>query len=536
MEDQYLYIIFLLIGNGGSTFTALSYLDTMYPDDLQYLRVLLIHAGGQSKRMPSSSILGKIFSLIPRGYPLYQMLDVKLAMYLPLLPRIPPGIFVTCADDFLVYNLGDGELKWSFSSTGFTALAHPSTVAIGTSHGVYVLDHPQDVDSDKEIVQCGCIQVLQKPQKEVIYKKEAVLSKKGKSFSDGMHVDGDACYTDSAFFIAMDVARKLICFTKDHGNITCEIDAYGDFLQALGSAATIDYTNNTSNVTTVTDSLLPTRQKIFHLLHGTDLTLLLMNSSRYIHIGTTNEYIEHFCHDHLFQKEMGLSRDVFNLWLQEERDEGFRARKMSHTAAGCVMSSYLPLSSHIPHSSALEYCQFDCPITVGQHCFLSNCSILRTHVEPGGGMKTSIHIPHNLFLQTVPVNVSDQVKYATVCLHIDDNVKKVVQQDQTASLPYLGRTVGDFSNSCNLNLSTLTCHLAKKDEQVSLWNIALFPVCDTMTQSLLQCLDIYREVLKGTHIIHLNNQLMSMDTIMKVKNIPEMLKFRENLFCVIKYS
>ena len=509
----------------------------MHPGDLHNMRVLLIHAGGQSKRMPSSSILGKIFSPIPRGYPLYQMLDVKLAMYLPLLPRMPPGVFVTCADDFLVYNLGDDELKWSFGSTGFTALAHPSTVAIGTKHGVYVLDHPQDVDTAKEIVQCRCVQVLQKPQKEVIYKKQAVLSKKGTSFPDGVHVDGDACYTDSAFFIAMDVAKKLICFTKEHGNITCEIDAYGDFLQALGPAATIDYTNNTSNVTTVTDSLLPTRQNIFHLLHGTDLTLLLMNSSRFVHIGTTKEYIEHFCHDHVFQEEMGLSHDVFNLWLQEEHAEGPRAKKISDTAAGCVMSSYLPLSSHIPHNSVLEYCQFDCPITVGQQCIISNCCILMADVGAGGDMKTPIHIPHNLFLHTVPVHVSDQVKYATVCLQIDDNVKKVVQRDQTASLPYLGRTVGDFSNSCNLNLSTLTCQLVKKDEPVSLWNLALFPVCDTMTKSLLQSLEIYRAVLKGTKILHLNNQaFMSMDTIMKVKNVPEMLKFRQNLFDVIKSS
>jgi hypothetical protein len=66
-------------------------------DDLFDKKVLLLHAGGQSKRMPSATILGKIFSAIPMGNPLYQMLDFKLAMYWPFIPRMPPGIFVACS-------------------------------------------------------------------------------------------------------------------------------------------------------------------------------------------------------------------------------------------------------------------------------------------------------------------------------------------------------------------------------------------------------------------------------------------------------
>jgi fucose-1-phosphate guanylyltransferase len=77
------------------------------------------------------------------------MLDFKLAMYWPFITRMPPGIFVACSDDFLVYNLGEEEFPWKFEGNGFTALAHPSSVEIGRQHGVYILDNPYDVDTTK---------------------------------------------------------------------------------------------------------------------------------------------------------------------------------------------------------------------------------------------------------------------------------------------------------------------------------------------------------------------------------------------------
>ena len=65
------------------------------------------------------------------------MLELKLAMYIEFPQRMKPGMFVSSADCIELYDLsGD----WSFENTGFTALAHPSPIEIGTTHGVYVLD------------------------------------------------------------------------------------------------------------------------------------------------------------------------------------------------------------------------------------------------------------------------------------------------------------------------------------------------------------------------------------------------------------
>lgn len=34
---------------------------------------------------------------------MYQMLDMKLAMYIPFIRKMQPGVFVTCADDIEVF-------------------------------------------------------------------------------------------------------------------------------------------------------------------------------------------------------------------------------------------------------------------------------------------------------------------------------------------------------------------------------------------------------------------------------------------------
>ncbi|TMS20202.1 Fucose-1-phosphate guanylyltransferase [Larimichthys crocea] len=113
------------IGNGGSTLYALQQLDDIYGKALGSLRVILIHAGGFSQRLPNASALGKIFTAMPLGDPLYQMLELKLAMYVDFPLQMKPGVLVTCADDIELYSIAEDE-SIRFDKPGFTALAHPS--------------------------------------------------------------------------------------------------------------------------------------------------------------------------------------------------------------------------------------------------------------------------------------------------------------------------------------------------------------------------------------------------------------------------
>jgi hypothetical protein len=72
------------IGSGGATLFVLSKFATHYGDRFAEMRVLLIHAGGYSQRLPSMSVCGKIFAALPvalesNGLPC-TMLQLKLSM------------------------------------------------------------------------------------------------------------------------------------------------------------------------------------------------------------------------------------------------------------------------------------------------------------------------------------------------------------------------------------------------------------------------------------------------------------------------
>ena len=108
-------------------------------------------------------------------------------------------------------------------------------------------------------------------------------------------------YTDSVFFVDWRTAKNLYDFSQQIQPIDCEIDAYGDFLQALGPEASADYTKNVANVTKETSSLISKRKKIFEFLKGTQLNVLLLNESKFYHLGTTMECIHHFCNDKVFR-------------------------------------------------------------------------------------------------------------------------------------------------------------------------------------------------------------------------------------------
>lgn len=536
---------------------ALELLYKKYKEKMYSYRVLLIHAGGQSQRMPSASVLGKIFSPVPRGNPIYQMLDIKLAMFCPLIPKMPNGVFVTCSDDFLVYNLGESHDDIEFSEKGFTALAHPSSLDVGTGHGVYVIKDKNKVNPNIPLQVFECLEVLQKPNEVVMYKKGAVLKADDLKYPDEIEVQGNVAYTDSSFFFAHDISKKLLTFMRENGPLTCEIDAYGDFLQALGARASQDYIHNTSNVSSVTEGLYETRAKIYQLLCGSDIRLLVMNSSKFIHIGTTKEYIEYFCCDDGFQAEMGLGKDVFNFWTENVgvgKDSGAgdtelqllpKRVKLSDTCLGCVMHSYLQPESFISSTSVIEFCYFGIPVNVGQNCILSNCEfkadvrIKRTEGEKSFVVEYMntlqvLQFPNNLFMHTIPIKDEGQTKFVTVFFDIKDNLKKEAPSCDLKRLPFLGKFVEDFTMISGIDLDDVSPDA--KESKVNLWFANLFPVTDEPSESLilaLKCINAVKTDKTGT--ISLSKfRLVSMATILQEKDLEAMLERRNVLFNSIK--
>lgn len=537
--------------------TALEFLDTIYGAEMYNKKILLIHAGGWSQRMPSATILGKIFSLLPHGSPPYQMLDLKLALYWPFVDRIEPGVFLVCADDFLVYTF-ESSRDWKVPAKGFTALAHPSPIAVGRTHGVYVIKNIVDVDTMVPVMIKECLEVLQKPTDERMKSHGALLKGEVHSFADGIHLTGEVVYTDSSFYFGKDIMQKLLSFKKSVGSLSCEIDAYGDFLQAVGSHATNEYIHLTSNVSQFTANLLHMRQAVFDCLNDSDIHVLVLNASAFVHIGTTKELLYHFCQDRLFQNQMAFEKDVFNAWNTYRTAnasmllsaKGSRDNRKISTSA-CIIHSAINKESTIGENCVMDYCDFELPVDIEQNCIISNCQLAWSETT---AEHTRLIIPQGIFLHTVPITVENTTKFVTVFFGVDDNLKKCVSSVDVESLPFMDSNIGHFMKvqglhkenilpehlwenakdlSVSFNNSSTVPQPAEENNKVSLWNLKLYPAQSSMTASLE---DAVQAVSVGLRLKsqRMSGVMFSLAELLRLKDVQAMLNFRKSLYEKIK--
>ncbi|XP_072295501.1 fucose-1-phosphate guanylyltransferase [Eucyclogobius newberryi] len=489
------------IGNGGSTLYTLKHLCDVYGTLLNKLRVLLIHAGGLSQRLPSASALGKIFTALPLGNPLYQMLELKLAMYVDFPSNMKPGVLVTCADDIELYSVAEDQ-RISFDKPGFTALGHPSPLSIGTTHGVFVLESPE-TSPHAEMQTTSCVRFLHKPSVDKMRDTGAVCNgASGKEF----------VYTDSTYYFDVQTSKSLLDLLREVGPLECEIDAYGDFLQALGPGASADYTRNTANVTKDEGNLVGIRNKIFHVLRGTSLNVILLNNSKFYHIGTTSEYLFHLAQeDTALRNELGLVSSAFSLHNGEENQQ--------RAASCCVMYSVVDPSCSVGTGSVVEFCRLEVGVRIGKGSVLSSC-----WVGPG------VSVPDSVFMHSLCVSHMHGIGYVTVVFGINDDLKCSV--DNCADL----RALKLFG----LSLANCLSHWGIDDEGLhfsgdascrSLWNACLFPICSDQKTSFSESLEMLHAVLNDTTLtLPKDAQLMSMQQALQSKNLKEMLKFRTGLF------
>ncbi|XP_028299872.1 fucose-1-phosphate guanylyltransferase [Gouania willdenowi] len=489
------------IGNGGSTLYALQSLSDTFGKALSGLRVLLIHAGGYSQRLPSASALGKVFMALPLGEPVYQMLELKLAMYVDFPSQMKPGVLVTCADDIELYSIAEDE-KVRFDQPGFTALAHPSPLSVGTSHGVFVLDQHEEF-SNSEMKATSCLRFLHKPSINKMRDSGAIYKK-------GSRLSSEFVYTDSTYYIDFASVKSLLNLLKELGPLDCEIDAYGDFLQALGPQATIDYTNNTSNVTKEESSLVEIRRKIFNRLKGTPLNVILLNNSKFYHIGTTSEYIFHLTEDEALRAELGLMSSAFSLHEEEN-------------SSSCVIHSILDPSSSVGAGSVVEYSRLGKGASVGRGSIVSGCWI-----SPG------LSVPDGAFMHLLCIKHQEQTKYVTVFFGINDDLKRSVRSPSfLQDLNLFGISLANCLPCWEIETECL--RFSGDSSSCNVWNACLFPICSDQQSSLLASLQMLQAILTGSNCpLPADTKLVSMWECLQWKNLEEMLNLRMGLHEAIR--
>ncbi|NWT62029.1 FPGT guanylyltransferase, partial [Erythrocercus mccallii] len=500
------------IGNGGSTLHALQCLEEQYGDQWASFTVLLIHSGGYSQRLPSASALGKIFTALPLGDPVFQMLELKLAMYIDFPRHMKPGVLVTCSDDIELYSTGATETI-TFDKPGFTALAHPSPLAVGTTHGVFVLD-PSSFSGKGGLEFGSCYRFLHKPDVQTMQQSGAVcvrercpqLSCPGSRGDSG--TASECVYTDSVFYMDHSTAKQLLGFYRQVGTLCCEIDAYGDFLQALGPGATPHYTKNTSDVSREDSALVGVRQQLYSLLQGTPLNVIVLNNSQFYHIGTTQEYLFHFTAESKLRFELGLQPVAFSIIPDTARTLDQLSIIQSILEPGCAIGA----------GSVIEYSRIGPEVSVGKGSIVS-----------GSYINFSADIPSNCFLSSVSVRISDRVQYVTMVFGVGDDLKRSVKSlSDVHSLQFFGASLPECLDLWSVEASDQL--FSSEDTRLGLWTTRIFPVCSTLSESVRMSLNMLNSVQHKAAFKLSGFQLLSVEEMLAYKDVEDMLKFRKQIY------
>lgn len=485
-----------------------------YDRKLEGLKIFFLPAGGFSQRLPSASMLGKIFTTVPLGNPIYQMLELQLAMYIDLPSRMTGGIFLACADTFILYD-ADDDSSWNFGNPGITAFAHPSELEVGQNHGVFVLSQVDLKPCKVSVVECE--RFLHKVSPDVMRERGALLPE---SFNPS---GGEKILIDSSFFIDFETVVKLIDFYDKAQPLQCEIDSHGDFLQALGTKSDSSYIRNMQNAVNQSETLLAMRKDIFDLLKGTSLRALVLKDSKFYHIGTTKEYIHHLCQNDVLRFELGLEQDVGN------RYTGGSSGGKPKSNEVCVMNSFMHVDTSISRNVVLEFCHFEGAINIASTSIISNCSYSNQSTE-------TVEIPSNLFLHTVCIDQLDQRRYVTMFFNVDDNLKKKEPSSRVGNLILLGQRLDKlFDDSFDI----LSALYEKDETSCSLWNAKLFQSCSSMDESFAHALTTIKTLRAGQNGSNLTTRFensLSMKDILKFKDIEGMLEFRRRLTASIRNS
>lgn len=250
-------------GSGGATIHIYRKLKDLYSNELQKKKIIVIHAGGFSKRLPVYSIKGKLFSNIKQNGEPQKLFEFFVSNYESLSNNIASGMLIVPGDIQIAFN-ENMELKKGIVY-GISAKADINTA---TMHGVYI---------------AGADRVLIK----FLHKKDSVTLKQ---YADGnIMVDADT----GILLMPFEILDKL---SKTLGPIKEPLNLYNDFITPLSKEITKKEYIESGVDDGNSGEIIKYRKQIFKLLKNDSLQVIKLNV-KFTHIGTSGEYINTLAED-----------------------------------------------------------------------------------------------------------------------------------------------------------------------------------------------------------------------------------------------
>ncbi len=274
------------VGSGGATLNVLRFLaDEMGGADcFAHKRILVIHSGGDSKRVPQYSVCGKIFSPVPRELPdgrTSTLFDEFIISMSGVAGRLNEGMLVLSGDVLFLFN----PLQIDFTFTGAAALSVKEPVAIGKNHGVFLNNGSDYVG-----------RFLHKQPEEQLRSMGAV-NKSGCVDLDTGAVAFDVRLMQALYgLISTDGVTDQDKFNR-FVNDKVRISFYGDFLYPLAEDSSIEDYYAEAAEAKPSPELLECRREIWQAISGFSMRLISLTPGEFIHFGTTSELLRLVTHE-----------------------------------------------------------------------------------------------------------------------------------------------------------------------------------------------------------------------------------------------
>lgn len=266
------------VGSGGATLSVLRYIYKREEElkgvgSFKGLRILVIHSGGDSKRVPSYSALGKLFSPVPHKLPNGKsstLFDEFLIAMSSVPSRIREGMLLLSGDVLLLFN----PLQIDFPGRGAAAISFKENVETGKNHGVFLNSEDGNVKK-----------FLHKQTVETLRQMGAVNE------NDCVDIDTGAVIFSTDMLSSL---YSLISTTEDYHkyvNDTVRLSLYGDFLYPLAEDSTLEKFYGEKPEGEFCAELHAARAEVWKVLRPYRMKLLRLAPAKFIHFGTTREIL-----------------------------------------------------------------------------------------------------------------------------------------------------------------------------------------------------------------------------------------------------
>lgn len=327
----------LRVGSGGATLEVLKYLRSK-EESFEKLRVLVIHSGGDSKRVPQYSALGKLFSPVPHKLPNGRnstLFDEFMICMSSVPSRIREGMVLLSGDVLLLFN----PLQIDYNNVGAAAISFKEHVETGKNHGVYL-------NGENGNVKC----CLQKKSVEVLRSVGAVND------SDCVDIDTGALIFSTEM---MESLYSLIAAPEDydrHVNAKTRLSLYADFLYPLAEDSTLEEFYKEKPEGEFCPELTAARERVWNVLRPYRMKLLRLAPAKFIHFGTTREILGLMNGGVDEYKDLGWSRIVGSSIKGDTAGYNSVLSSRSTIGEGCYLEiSYVHRNSKIGDHCVLSY-------------------------------------------------------------------------------------------------------------------------------------------------------------------------------------